>query len=32
MVHAPRSGSLVKVVSNASTALGSKRLVAGRRF
>jgi cell wall-associated NlpC family hydrolase len=32
MVHAPRSGSRVKVVSNASTALGSKRLVAVRRF
>jgi cell wall-associated NlpC family hydrolase len=32
MVHAPRSGSRVKVVSNAATALGSKRLVAVRRF
>ena len=32
MVHAPRSGSRVKVVSNAVTALGSKRLVAVRRF
>jgi|UniRef100_UPI00404B6C29 peptidoglycan DL-endopeptidase CwlO len=32
MVHAPRSGSRVKVVSNAATALGSKRLVAIRRF
>ncbi len=32
MVHAPRSGSRVKVVSNAKTALGSKRLVAARRF
>jgi cell wall-associated NlpC family hydrolase len=32
MVHAPRSGSRVKVVTNAATALGSKRLVAVRRF
>ena len=32
MVHAPRSGSRVKVVSNATTALGRKPLVAARRF
>ena len=32
MVHAPRSGSRVKVVSNAATALGRKPLVAIRRF
>ncbi len=32
MVHAPRSGSRVKVVSNAVTALGSKRLIAVRWF
>jgi peptidoglycan DL-endopeptidase CwlO len=32
MVHAPRSGSRVKVVSNAATALGRKPLVAVRRF
>jgi len=32
MVHAPRSGSRVKVVPNAVTALGSKPLVAVRRF
>jgi len=32
MVHAPRPGSRVKVVSNAATALGHKKLVAVRRF
>jgi cell wall-associated NlpC family hydrolase len=32
MVHAPRSGSRVKVVSDAVHALGRKRLVAVRRF
>jgi len=32
MVHAPRPGSRVKVVSNAATALGRKKLVAVRRF
>lgn len=32
MVHAPRSGSRVKVVSDAKTALGRKPLVAVRRF
>lgn len=32
MVHAPRSGSRVKVVSHAVTALGRKPLVAVRRF
>jgi len=32
MVHAPRSGSRVKVVSDAVHALGRKRLVAARRF
>lgn len=32
MVHAPRPGSRVKVVSDAAHALGSKKLVAVRRF
>ena len=32
MVHAPRSGSRVKVVGDAVHALGRKRLVAARRF
>ena len=32
MIHAPRPGSRVKVVSNAATAMGRKKLVAVRRF
>jgi len=32
MVHAPRPGSRVKVVSNAATSMGRKKLVAVRRF
>ena len=32
MVHAPRPGSRVKVVSNAATSMGIKKLVAVRRF